>query len=79
MILPSSCAGINQPLQLGDARARSTPLHLAAARGWTRLAEALVEAGGDRGPLLVDRWRGSSMCGRRQCGWGQHEPQPRGT
>lgn len=39
-------AGINQPVQLGDIRTGSTLLHMAAAHGWTRLADALVAAGG---------------------------------
>lgn len=62
---PCSPAGINEPVLLGDLRGHNTLLHLAASRGWGRLAEALLNAGGPDGPLGLS-WDAVSRRGGSQ-------------
>lgn len=54
---------INKPVLLGDAALHNSLLHLAAMRGWARMAERLVAAGGRRA------WGCAGAAGMGQAAW----------
>jgi hypothetical protein len=57
---------VNKPVLLGDSSAKNSLLHLAAMRGWARMAERLVAAGEGAAPALRLRCGGCrGRCGAR--------------